>query len=78
MKAIHFEAIVESGVIRIPDHFIKDIPTTVKVTLSPTEKPRIKMGIKSGSGMLSLEDYSALKINTQGWKFSREEANERH
>jgi len=74
---IEFETNVESGVIRIPEQYVKTIPATVKVTLAPVNETRIKAGLKSKAGALSLSDFSALKIDTLGWKFDREEANER-
>jgi len=74
---IQFETIIKSGLIRIPEQYIKKISTAVKVTLTPANGPHIKMGTKSKAGMLSLDDFSTLKIDTEGWKFNREEANER-
>ena len=75
--AIQFETIIESGIIRIPEQFIKAIPANVRVTLAPVDEPQIKVGVKSKVGTLSPDDFSALKIDTQNWKFNREEANER-
>jgi len=77
-QSIQFETVIESGVIRIPEQYIKAIPAAVKVTLAPASEPRIKMGAKSKAGALSPGDLSALNINTEGWRFNREEANERH
>jgi hypothetical protein len=76
-EAIQFETNVESGVIRIPEQYIRAVPANVKVTLVPVANPRIKAGTKAKSDALTLNDYSALKINTKGFKFDREEANER-
>jgi len=76
-KAIQFETIIESGIIRIPVEYVKSAPSTVKVTLAAVNEPRIRMGAKSKAGTLSSGDFSALKIDTLNWKFSREEANER-
>jgi hypothetical protein len=78
MQAIHFETVVESGIIRIPEQYIGAVPAAVKVTLIPVSEPRIKAGKKAGAGALSPGDFSALKIDTQNWMFSRDEANERH
>ena len=75
--AIQFETIIESGVIRIPEEYVKAISAAVKVTLAPLNESRIKVGAKSKAGLLSPDDFSALKIDTQNWKFNREEANER-
>ncbi len=75
--AIQFETVVERGVIRIPDQYIKALPAAVRVTLAPAGDPRIKRGSKSQAGALSVGDFSALKIDTRGFRFDREEANER-
>jgi len=75
--AIQFETIIESGIIRVPEQFIKKIPKSVKVTLTPVSSSNIIVGARSKAGTLSSDDFSALKIDTQGWQFSREEANER-
>jgi hypothetical protein len=75
--SIQFETIVESGLIRIPKHYIETIPAAVKVTLAPINEPRVRPGAKSGAGTLSFDDFSAFKIDTRAWKFNREEANER-
>jgi hypothetical protein len=76
-EAIQFETNVESGVIRIPEQYIRAVPATVKVTLVPVASPRVKAGEKAKPDALTLDDFSALKINTKGFKFNREEANER-
>ena len=76
-QAIQFDTIIERGVIRIPEQYIEIIPSTAKVTVSPINEPVIKIGVKSKAGMLSADDFSALKIDTSNWKFNREEANER-
>lgn len=76
-QAIQFESVVESGTIRIPEQYSKNVPTVVMVTLAPVKSPMIKMATKSKANTISLGDFSALQINTGGWKFDREEANER-
>jgi len=74
---IQFETIIESGVIRIPEQYIKTVSEAVKVTLAPVSEPEIKAEAKSKAGMLSSDGFRALSINTRNWKFNREEANER-
>ena len=76
-EAIQFEATIESGVIRIPERYVKAVPSTVKVTLAPTNEPKIRKGARAGAGELLPGDFSSVRIDTKGWKFSREEANER-
>jgi len=76
-QTIQFETVIERGVIKIPDQYIEKIPSAVMVTLVPLKRIRIKAGAKSKACCLSADDFTALKIDTRGWKFSREEANER-
>ena len=37
-EAIQFEATVKSGVIRIPERYVKAVPSTIKVTLAPANE----------------------------------------
>jgi len=76
-EAIQFETIVDRGLIRIPEHLVKTVPVSVKVTLTPMGDPHIKAGVKSKAGELSSDDFAALSIDTGNWTFDREEANER-
>jgi hypothetical protein len=76
-QTIQFETVVESGVIRIPKQYVHTIPAAVKVTLAPVSGPRVMIGKKSSAGALSSDDFSALAIDTRGWAFDREDANER-
>ncbi|MCL2426113.1 MAG: hypothetical protein FWD05_07225 [Oscillospiraceae bacterium] len=76
-QAIQFDTIVERGIIRIPEQYVEVIPLTVKVTVSPIIPPNIRPGAKAKAGMLNATNFSALKIDTNGWRFDREEANER-
>jgi hypothetical protein len=77
MNAIQFETEVVGNTIRIPDQYTKEVPLTVKVTLVPATGSKIKYGTKSKAGMLPLGYFSAAKIDTRGFKFDREDANER-
>ena len=76
-QAIQFETVIDSGVIRIPEEYVKLIPPAVIVTLVPLSKPKIKTSAKSKAGLVSAESFKALKIDTSDFKFDREEANER-
>lgn len=77
-ETYEFEAAVVGGVIRVPDNLKDRLPAKVKVTVTAESKgPIIIPAGKSGPGELTLDDFSALKIDTKGWKFDREEANER-
>jgi hypothetical protein len=76
MSVIQFETTVEDNVIRIPEEYIGQIPAMVTVTLIDAEKPRFMPKTKREKPS-SLEEFSNLKLDTRGWKFNREEANER-
>ena len=52
----------------------KDNPTAKEV---PIGEVKIKHAPRSGPGMISPVDFLWPRINTLGWKFNREEANER-
>jgi hypothetical protein len=77
MSAIQFETVVVGNTIRIPDQYTKEVPATVKVTLVPATESKVKYGSKTKAGMLPAGHFSAAKIDTRGFKFDREEANER-
>ena len=68
MQAYEFSTAVEDhGIIRIPEEYLKDISSTVKViifTKNDEHQPKRKT-------------FKAMKIHTKGFKFNREEANER-
>ena len=76
MRAIQFEAVVNGGVIRIPEQYVKFVPAAVNVTLVPTEQERPKFRPKTKDKPFSIDEFPAV-LDTKGWKFSREEANER-
>jgi len=79
MQSIEFQSVIEGDAIRIPEHFMKYITETevVKVTIIPIYNDKIKVASKADAGTLKPNSFSALKINTNGWKFNRDEANER-
>ncbi|GHV11997.1 hypothetical protein FACS189491_04210 [Spirochaetia bacterium] len=68
MQAYEFSTAVEDhGIIHIPEEYLKDISSTVKViifTKNDERQPKRKT-------------FKAMKIHTKGFKFNREEANER-
>ena len=74
MSVIQFESAVEGNVIRIPEHYIDQIPARVTVTLVDVEKPRLKPKIRRE--LPSIDEFPAI-LDTRGWKFDREAANER-
>ena len=76
-QTIQFETIVEGGVIQIPEEYLEKIPNVVKVSLSPVTGEKIRFAPRGGPGEFSPDHFIALKIDTKGWRFDREEANER-
>ena len=76
-ETIHFETTIESGIIRVPEQYIKSIPPVVMVTLAPVSDAKIMLGKKAQAGVLSPNDFTAMKIDTRNWRFDREQANER-
>ena len=76
-QAIQFEAVVENGIIKIPEEYVEEIHGVVKVSFHPVARKKIKSAPNGGPGQFSLDHFTALKIDTRGWKFDREEANER-
>jgi hypothetical protein len=76
-ETYEFEAAVVGGLIRVPDSLKGKLPAKVKVTVTAEGKgPILIPAGKSGPGELSLDDFTPC-IDTVGWKFDREEANER-
>ena len=74
-QTISFESVVEGDFIQIPDQykflFKKGIAVTV-VLNSP-----LRHIDKTGAGVLSLDDFTEMELDTKYWKFNRDEANER-
>ena len=77
MSAIQFETVVTNNAIPIPGKYRSKLRSgaRVKVSTSVTTDKTVKP--KSKAGMLTVNDFTALKIDTRGFKFDREEANER-
>jgi hypothetical protein len=74
MSVIQFETTVEDNMIRIPGEYIGQIPERVKVMLLDTEKPRFRP--KTIEQLPDIQEFLPF-LDTKGWKFNREEANER-
>lgn len=71
MHAVEFESQVEGGMIRIPERYRNTVGSRVKVIVLMDEYSAGKRGC------FGPEDFTELKLSTRGWKFDREEANER-
>ena len=68
MQAYEFSSVVEKeGIIYIPQQYLSNISSPVKVILLSKEK-------KAGNGH---KNFSAISLETKGFKFNRDEANER-
>lgn len=67
MQAFEFQTTAQNGFIKIPDQYANEIPENIKVIVLAQKKP------KTGKRNF-FPDFS---INTTGYEFNREEANER-
>ena len=65
MEAYQFYATPENGIIKIPKRYKDKINTRAKITIQIEEEPSLR------------DMLSPPFIDTRGWKFDREEANER-
>ena len=76
MRVIQFESIVNGGLIRIPDEYKDFVSSVVNVTLVPAtqERPRFKPKTKEWPD--SIDEFPAV-LDTKGWKWDKDEANER-
>jgi hypothetical protein len=67
MQVIAFKAILEKeGIIHIPEQYLENISSSVRVVILSDEKP-----LKNKN-----KHFSAMSLETRGFKFNREEANE--
>jgi len=73
MAVIQFESVVEGDIIRIPEQFIGKVSprSRVVVTLVDLVKP------KAQKELPHINEFPAI-LDTRGWKFNREDANERN
>jgi hypothetical protein len=68
MRTYEFStAVGDNGIIHIPEEYLKDISSTVKVIIFNNDEKR----------QPKKKTFKAMKIHTKGFKFNREEANER-
>ena len=69
MQAYEFSSVVEgNGIIRIPEQYLRNISSPVKVIVFTNDE--IQSSVKR-------KHFSAIKIRTKGFKFDRDDANER-
>ena len=67
MKAFEFSTIVKEGNIRVPDKYLAQIKSPVKVIVLAQDY----------SPPLNKKKFTAMSLDTRGYKFDRDEANER-
>lgn len=67
MQAFEFHTTAQNGFIKIPEEYARKIPSSVKVIVLAQEKPK-------SDKRTHFPDFA---INTTGFVFDREEANER-
>ena len=75
MEAYEFYAMPENGVIVIPEQYKQNISSGVKVILLKQEFGNTRR--RRAKSINKSEMLLAPTISTNGWKFSRETANER-
>jgi hypothetical protein len=68
MQAYEFNSVIEDdGIIHIPSQYLQSLSSPVKVILLTTNETQNKTG----------KTFSAIKLRTKEFKFSRDAANER-
>jgi len=78
MRAYEFYAVPENGVIKIPKKFRDRITTGVKVILIEKKAGNLNDDeAYEASPVKRTDSLSPVSIDTRGWKFDKEEANER-
>ena len=75
MQAYEFYAKLENGIIRVPEQYKNKIKSTIKVIL--LEEEILPLNEKETAIHKRTDLLSPISIDTRGWKFDKEEANER-
>jgi len=75
LEAYEFYATPENGTIAIPEQYKKKITSEVKVIL--LELTPFKFNSEEANARKRTDLLSPLSIDTRGWMFNKEEANER-
>ena len=68
MFAVEFDAKIDSGIIKIPDKYMKRLGSKVKVIILTGE---------TREELRASHSFNSIAIKTKGFKFDREAANER-
>ena len=69
MQAYEFDTIIENGIISIPEQYYNQNLTSVRVILL-SDSPKQRKAVNN-------KKFTAMKLKTKGFKFNREDANER-
>ena len=77
MSVIQFESVVEDNLIRIPEEYVNIIHSGTKVMVRSHNNQQPIRNNRAEAGALLPDDFTAFRIDTRGFKFNREEANER-
>jgi hypothetical protein len=81
MPAITFEALVKNNIVEIPMQYYGKTGPFVFITIPENRHQKTfnnrRIIPKRGLPLLTDEDFGKPFINTKGWKFDREKANER-
>ncbi|GHU62169.1 hypothetical protein AGMMS49983_03130 [Clostridia bacterium] len=76
MNAIQFESVIQNDTIRIPKRYNGWGTSPVLVTIIPASEVRPSFVAKTKQRPSGIDEFPAL-LDTRGWKFDRDEANER-
>jgi ribosomal protein L31E len=68
MQTYEFNTIIHDGIIRIPKQYLDKQLSSIKVIIFPNI---------NDTNMERGKKFTAMKLKTKGFKFNREEANER-
>ena len=72
---IQFKSVVKDGVIQVPEQYRNFLWQDVQVTVLANDFTETLN--ETYTGRIFADDFLELKLDTRGWKFDREEANER-
>jgi hypothetical protein len=76
MRAIQFESVIQNDTIRIPKQYNGWGASPVLVTIIPAAEAAPSFLAKTRQKPSGIDEFPAL-LNTKGWIFNRDEANER-
>ena len=71
MQAVEFETQIEGGIIKVPSKYLQKSKGSVKVILLYEEKNQ-EQSVEQNTSI-----FDQVHLKTQGFRFNREEANER-